>query len=190
MDGAFNDVVLPLPRGARTGDVLDRLDDLLAPYGGLGAVDRDDQLSHRYLTVELGQLETMATVFPTIFLGVAAFLLNVVLTRLIGTQREQIAILKAFGYSNREVGLHYAQLALLLLLLGLTLGVVAGLWLGQAMAELYRTFFRFPFLQYQLRPRVLATGAFVTIAAGLVGVFSAVRRAVRLPPAEAEVEVG
>ena len=185
MDGAFNDVVLTLMRDARTGEVLDRLDALLAPYGGLGAVDRNDQLSHRYLTVELGQLETMATVFPTIFLGVAAFLLNIVFTRLIGTQREQIAVLKAFGYSNREVSLHYAQFALLVILLGLILGAAAGLWLGQAMAELYRTFFRFPFLEYQIRPRVLATGALVTIAAGLVGTFSAVRRAVRLPPAEA-----
>lgn len=107
--------------------MIDQLDAVLDPYGGLGAVDRDNQLSHRYLTVELGQLETMATVFPTIFLGVAAFLLNMVLMRLIGTQREQIAVLKAFGYGNREVGLHYAGLALLIMLIGLALGAAAGM---------------------------------------------------------------
>jgi putative ABC transport system permease protein len=185
MEGAFNDIVLTLTHNARASDVIDWLDAELAPYGGLGAVDRDDQLSHRYLTVELRQLETMATVFPTIFLGVAAFLLNIVLTRLVGTQREQIAVLKAFGYGNREVGLHYTGLALLIILVGLAVGAVAGLWLGQAMAELYRTFFRFPFLDYQIRPQVLATGAFVTIAAGLIGALSGVWRAVRLPPAEA-----
>jgi putative ABC transport system permease protein len=185
MDGAFNDVVLTLTRDARAGDVLDRLDALLAPYGGLGAIERADQLSHRYLTVELGQLETMATVFPAIFLGVAAFLLNVVLTRLISTQRDQIAILKAFGYENREVGWHYAQIVLLIILLGLALGTAAGVWLGHVMGEVYRTFFRFPFLESQVRTQVLATGALVTLAAGLLGALSAVRRAVRLPPAEA-----
>lgn len=98
---------------------------------------------------------------------------------------EQIAILKAFGYGNREVGLHYAGLALLIMLGGLAFGAVAGLWLGQAIADLYRTFFRLPFLDYQIRPQVLATGALVTVAAGMIGVLSAVWRAVRSPPAEA-----
>jgi putative ABC transport system permease protein len=185
MEGAFNDVILTLTRDARPGDVLERLDALLAPYGGLGAIERADQLSHRYLEIELAQLRTMATVFPTIFLGVAAFLLNVVLTRLIGTQRDQIAILKAFGYGNREVGWHYTQLVLLIIALGLFLGIAVGVWLGQWLAELYRTFFRFPYLEYQVTPRVIVIGVAVTVAAGLGGTLSAVRRAVRLPPAEA-----
>lgn len=185
MDGAFNNVTLSLTRDARAGDVLERLDALLAPYGGLGAIARDDQLSHRYLSVELDQLRTMATVFPIIFLGVAAFLLNVVLNRLIGAQRDQIAILKAFGYTNIQVGLHYTQLVLLVIALGLALGVAAGLWLGQSMAELYRSFFHFPYLEYTVRARVISVGVLVAVAAGLAGTLAAVRRAVRLPPAEA-----
>lgn len=185
MHGAFNDVVLALTRDARTGDVIDRLDAVLAPHGGLGAVARENQLSHRYLSVELNQLRTMATVFPAIFLGVAAFLLNVVLTRLIGTQRDQIAILKAFGYSNFQVGLHYAQLVLLIIVLGLAIGLAVGLWLGQQMAELYRAFFHFPFLEYRIRSQVISIGVLVTVGAGLAGTLSAVRRAVTLPPAEA-----
>ncbi|HUF20663.1 MAG TPA: FtsX-like permease family protein [Burkholderiales bacterium] len=185
MDGAFNDVVLSLTRDARTGDVIERLDALLASYGGLGAIGRDDQLSHRYLSIEMEQLRTMATVFPTIFLGVAAFLLNVVLTRLIGTQRDQIAILKAFGYSSVQIGLHYTQLVLMIIALGLLIGMVTGLWLGQMMAELYRSFFHFPFLEFRLRYQVISIGVLVTAGAGLLGTLSAVRRAIVLPPAEA-----
>jgi putative ABC transport system permease protein len=127
----------------------------------------------------------MATLFPVIFLGVAAFLLNVVLTRLIGSQRDQIAILKAFGYSNVQVGAHYTQLVLLIIALGLAIGIAAGLWLGQQMAEVYRAFFHFPFLEYTLRTRVIVLGALVAIVAGLAGTLAAVRRAVLLPPAEA-----
>lgn len=185
MEGAFNDVVLSLTRDARTGDVIERLDALLAPYGGLGAVAREDQLSHRYLSVEMEQLRTMATVFPTIFLGVAAFLLNVVLTRLVGTERDQIAILKAFGYGSGRIGAHYAQLVLMIIALGLAIGIGAGAWLGQLMAEMYRSFFHFPYLEFRLRHQVIATGVLVTAAAGLAGTFSAVRRAMLLPPAEA-----
>jgi putative ABC transport system permease protein len=185
MDGAFNDVVLTLTHDARVLDVIDRLDTLLAPYGGLGAISREDQLSHRYLRSELDQLETMATVFPVIFLGVAAFLLNVVLNRLIGAQRDQIAILKAFGYSNLQVGVHYAQMVLLIIAVGLAIGIVLGIVLGGLMSDVYRTFFRFPFMEYQLRAQTLALGALIAVAAGLAGTLTAVRRAVRLPPAEA-----
>jgi putative ABC transport system permease protein len=185
MEGAFNSVVLTLTRGARLGDVLDRLDAVLDPYGSLGAIGRSDQISHRYLSEELNQLGTMATIFPTIFLGVSAFLLNVVMTRLISTQRNQIAILKAFGHSSVEVGLHYTRLVLLICLLGLLLGTAGGAWLGLLLAELYSDFFRFPYLEYRLGIQVVLIGAGVTILAALAGTFSALRRAMTLPPAEA-----
>jgi len=185
MDGAFNDLVLTLSREARSADVIRALDSLLAPYGGQGAVDRSDQLSHRYLDLELEQLRTMATVFPVIFLGVAAFLLNVVLTRLISGQRDQVGILKAFGYSNARIGLHYGQMVLAIVVLGLLIGTALGLWLGQMMAELYRDFFRFPYLEFRLSTRSVAIGSLVTIGAGILGTLPALARAVRMPPAEA-----
>jgi putative ABC transport system permease protein len=117
MEGAFNDVVLTLSTGAWIEDVIGRIDALLAPYGGLGAFGRKDQTSHRYLSEEFRQLEQLAVMFPAIFLSVAAFLLNVVVGRLVSTQREQIGVLKAFGYSHRAVGLHYLKLVLLVVLL-------------------------------------------------------------------------
>jgi putative ABC transport system permease protein len=184
-EGAFNNLTLTLSRDARAPEVIDRLDALLAPYGGTGAMARADQLSHRYLELELEQLQSMAVIFPTIFLAVAVFLLNVVLSRLISTQRGQIAVLKAFGYSHFQVGLHYLELMLLIVTLGLIMGLALGTWLGKLIAELYRTFFHFPYLDYYLGAGVIATGVLVTLAAGLLGTFSAVWRAVRLPPAEA-----
>jgi putative ABC transport system permease protein len=185
MDGAFNSVVLSLARGAVQQEVIDTLDRLLAPFGGIGAVGREDQLSHSYLEAEFDQLGTMARLFPTIFLGVAAFLLNVVLARLIATEREQIAILKAFGYSHREVGLHYVQLVLLMTAIGLAIGIAGGAWLGGAMGRLYADYFRFPYLDYRLSLQAIGIAVLVTLGAALLGTLSAVRRAMRLPPAEA-----
>ncbi len=185
LEGAFNSVVLALERRARPPAVVAELDRLLEPYGGVGALLRQDQLSHSYLEAEFAQLAVMARVFPVIFLGVAAFLLNVVLARLIATQREQIAILKAFGYSHWQVGLHYSQLVLLMTSLGLLLGTAGGLWLGKQLAVVYAEFFRFPQLEYWMSWQVVLLGAAVTCGASLLGTLNAVRRAVVLPPAEA-----
>ena len=79
------------------------------------------------------QLQTMGLIIPAIFLAVSAFLLNIVLTRLIAVQREQIAALKALGYTNSEIAAHYVSWALAVALTGTMLGALAGIWLGSSM---------------------------------------------------------
>ncbi len=185
MDGAFNNVALTLQAGANEQDVIDRLDELLKPYGGIGAYAREDQLSSRFLDEELKQQQTTATVFPVIFFGVAAFLLNIVVSRLIGLQREQIAALKAFGYSDFAVGLHYTKLVLLIVGIGVAGGIAAGVWMGRAMADVYMGFFSMPFLIYVLEPRVVVGAIVISMLVGTLGTLRAVSHAVRLPPAQA-----
>jgi putative ABC transport system permease protein len=185
MTDAFNSTTLRLRPGADTAAVLDALDAILARYGGLGAYARKDQLSNRFLSEELRQLATMARLFPTIFLGVAAFLLNVVLARLIGMQRDQIAILKAFGYSGASIALHYVQIALSIAGAGALIGVAGGAWLGHLLAGVYRDFYRFPFLDYRLSALALSTGVAVAFASAALGALQSATRSARLPPAEA-----
>jgi putative ABC transport system permease protein len=185
MDGAFNEVVLTLAPGADEAEVLARLDRLLDPYGGLGAYARADQPSHQILASELEQNRTTGTVIPAVFLLVAAFLLNIVLGRMIATQRTEIAVLKAFGYTNAEVGRHYLRFALVAVLAGAAVGVGLGIWAGRAMVELYGDFFDFPTLRYTVRWPLVAVAFAVSAAAAVLGALGAVRRAVGLPPAEA-----
>ena len=185
MDGAFNDVTLTLMRGASEPEVLERLDDLTEPYGGSGAYGREDQMSNRFLSDEIKQLRTMAILAPSIFLSVAAFLLNVVITRLISTQREQIAALKAFGYSKLEIGWHYLKFVLLIVSVAVALGVVGGIWLGHGMTQMYTEIYRFPIFYFRLEPSVFALGVFISTGAGVLGTLGAVRQAIILPPAEA-----
>lgn len=185
MDGAFNDVALRLEPGASEREVIERLDRLLEPWGGLGAHGRKDQPSHELLSNEIQQLRGMAVILPTIFLAVAAFLLNIVLSRLIRTEREEIATLKAFGYSRQEIGAHYLKLVGLVVLLGLVLGTGGGAWLGQGLAGIYARFFRFPLLEYPLDTGVIALAILAAGGAAVAGTLGAVRSAMRLPPAEA-----
>ncbi|MBI5750950.1 MAG: ABC transporter permease [Hydrogenophilales bacterium] len=183
--GAFNNVTLTLSKGAQVQEVLDRADAILGAYGGTGAYGRKDQFSNRFLSEELKQLQTTATIFPAIFLGVAAFLLNVVVSRLIALQREQIATLKAFGYTYFAIGWHFVKLVLLMVLLGVAGGVALGAWFGQGLSNVYtETTFRFPYLDYRIDAGVILMSLAVTMAAAISGTLFSVARAVRLPPAE------
>jgi putative ABC transport system permease protein len=185
MEGGFNHVAVTLLPGASEPDVIARLDQVIAPYGGLGALPRSLQTSHWYLDNELRQLQSVGLILPVVFLAVAAFLLNVVLTRIVSVQREQIAALKALGYTNGELSWHYGKLSLLIGAAGGVLGMVFGAWLGSAMTSIYNDFFRFPTLLYHLPASVVAGGVLVSFVAAGLGALSAVRRVAALPPAEA-----
>jgi putative ABC transport system permease protein len=127
----------------------------------------------------------MMRVAPTIFLGVAAFLLNIVMTRLIGLQREQIAALKAFGYHSFSIGLHYLKFVIAISLLGTILGVAGGVWLASGLARNYAQFYRFPHLEIQIQPSALVGAIAISFLASTAGALVSIRRATRLPPAEA-----
>jgi putative ABC transport system permease protein len=187
LDGAFNDLSLGLRRDASTADVIAGLDELLRPYGGLGAYERSDQTSDWFLSGEIEQLQTIAKVLPTIFLAVAAFLLNLVVSRLIAVEREQIGLLKAFGYGNVAVGWHYLKMVVAMASLGLLVGLAAGAWLGRTLTVFYAEVFRFPFLFYRPSLATYAGAALLSLGAAVLGTLSAVRRAVVLPPAEAMI---
>ena len=185
MDGAFNDLALTLSAGASQADVIERLDLLLSRYGGLGAYGREDQLSHRFISDEIAQNRVSSTYIPAIFLSVAAFLLHIVLSRLVAMQRTEIGLLKAFGYSNATVGLHYLKFALVTVFGGVVLGTIAGLYLGASLTDLYREYYRFPRLSHNVSPEVFGLTIIVSLAAAVLGALGAARHATALPPAEA-----
>jgi putative ABC transport system permease protein len=185
LDGAFNDLTVTLMRGANSADVIQRIDQLIEPYGGLGAYDRKDQMSHQFVQNEIDQNKNMGLFAPSIFLGVSAFLINVVMSRTINSQREQIAALKAFGYTNLEVGWHYIKSMLLIVAAALALGIPAGAWFGWMVTGMYAKLFHFPEFLFRIYPSVILSAVGVSTAAATVGAVGAVVRAARLPPAEA-----
>jgi putative ABC transport system permease protein len=185
MEGGFNDLVLAVAPGASTDEVIARVDRILEPYGGLGAIPRALQLSHWTVQNELSQLQTFGFMLPLIFMLVAAFILNVALTRALALQRPQIASLKALGYDNRSIGWHYLKWALAIGLMGVVIGGVLGALMGNLIIGLYNSFFRFPVLLFSVPPSVVIGATVMTLVAAIAGAFTAVRRAVTVPPAEA-----
>ncbi len=185
LDGAFNDVVLRLAPGASARAVSAEVDRLLAPHGGRGVYGRDRMLSARYLSDELSQLRTMASVLPPVFLLVAVFLINVTLSRLVATERANIGLLKAFGYRNGAIALHYAEFALVFCALAAVLGLVLGGFVGGYMADIYRAVYRLPVLEFEAGWTTWLGALGVALLAAVLGAAVAVGRAVTLPPATA-----
>nr|WP_243435982.1 FtsX-like permease family protein [Acanthopleuribacter pedis] len=185
MEGAFNDVTLKLARDGSADEVVFQLDELLEPYGGVRAIKRRDQASHWYLENEMQQLRSAGWFIPVMFFGVAVFLLNLVIARLIRAQREQIAVLKAFGYASSEIGFHYLKFVVVVVLLGNLVGIAMGAYLGSGLVKVYGTLYKFPELTFLLSARTLILGVLVSGLSSCLGTLSTVRRAVLLPPAEA-----
>jgi putative ABC transport system permease protein len=185
LDGAFNSVSLTLAPGIAADSVITAVDRVLRSYGGRGAYGRESHPSHTRVRDEINVLQGLSVGFPLVFLSVAAFMTNAVMNRQITLQREQIAMLKACGFANREIGWHYLKFTLVIVVIGTALGTLGGVVLGNRLVHMYHLFFRFPLLEFQLAKGVLVAAALVGSLAAIIGVWGAVRRAVRLPPAEA-----
>jgi putative ABC transport system permease protein len=185
MRGAFNDLALTVTPGTATTAVIEDLDRLLSRYGGFGAYSRREQVSHQFLEGEIEETQVTSVLLPAVFLGVTAFLLHIVLSRLVGTQRDQIATLKAFGYSNAAVGGHYLELALIPVVAGCALGSGVGLWFAGQLSGVYARFFQFPSADFVPDWGVVGAAWVIGCGAGILGALWGVVRSVSLVPAEA-----
>jgi putative ABC transport system permease protein len=185
LDGAFSSVSLKLLRGASEPEVIKWLDALLDPYGGEAAYGRRDQFSDAYINHGMDMLRNMSRTLPPIFLLVAAFLINLTLTRVVALEREQIGLFKALGYTNRAVAFHYIKLVIVIVAIGILAGAAAGAWLGDYVTGLYRDIVHFPFLIFAPTPGIYVIAAVLSLAAGIAGALHALRTVVGLPPAVA-----
>ncbi|WP_425072777.1 ABC transporter permease [Sagittula sp. S175] len=183
MAGAFNHLALKLSADAVQADVLDRLDDLLDPYGGQGAHGRDLQMSDAFVTSEINQLAGMARVVPPIFFAISAFLVGMVMSRIVALERSEIGLLKALGYSDLEISIHYQLLAVLIAFIGIALGWGLGTLLARLMAWQYAQFFEFPYLIFRVPAWVYAASGLAALLTTMLGALNAALKAARLAPA-------
>jgi putative ABC transport system permease protein len=185
LDGAFSMVSLKLAPGAAEPAVLAAVDRALAPYGGTPSVGRADQISNKFQDDRIARFGVIAWVIPPVFLAVAAGLVHMVLGRMVEAERDQIGLLKAFGYRNGEVGALYLKMAALIGLIGAGAGGALGGWMGGAVTRMLAQYMRFPRLDLRFSWTAFAVAAGFSVAAAVAGSLLAVRRAARLSPAVA-----
>ncbi|MFN4025460.1 MAG: ABC transporter permease [Hyphomonas sp.] len=183
--GSYTEAVFRLRKDTPEAAVTAEIDRILAPYGGLGAYGRKDQVSDAFVSSEIDQLRTLGLVVPPVFLAVAAFLVYVVVSRLVQVQRPAIGLLKAYGYSDFEVTMHYFRLLMIIGGLGLLIGGVLGTWFGHRLTAMYIKYYDFPYLIFRASLADLVVVCMVSAVAVIGGGLIAVRRVARLNPAEA-----
>jgi putative ABC transport system permease protein len=185
LGGAFSAVSLALAPGASQSRVIAAVDRLLAPYGGTPAYGRADHVSHKFQQERIDRMSVMAMVIPPVFLIVAAALVHLVIGRHVDTEREQIGLLKAFGYSDVSAATIYLKMAGLVGMTGALAGGVIGGWLGRAIISELVQYMRFPHLTGRFSWSAFAVSGALSVAAAIGGSLLAVRRAARLSPAVA-----
>ena len=184
MHGAFNQICVST-EDVELNPIKTSMDRILKQYGGKGAYSRDQQPSHQFVNDEILQQKTTALVTPFVFLGVAAFLIQITSSRLVSLHRIPIATLKALGYTSREVSSHYLTLITLILTMGALPGLVFGAGLGQLYSKSYEHFFRFPNIDFSLSTPVSLLGLLSGILPGLLGAYRSIRAVFQLSPADA-----
>jgi putative ABC transport system permease protein len=185
LGGAFSEVSMKLAPGAPAQAVMQAVDKALAPYGGQPSYARADQLSTKFQDDHIRQLGILALVIPPIFLIVAAALVHMVLGRVVETEHEHIGMLKAFGYTDLEASAPYLKLALLIGLVGALAGGLFGGWLGELITGVFTRYVRFTRFEPRFDWTAFLSASAVSSGAAVLGSLLAVRRAVRLSPAEA-----
>ncbi|MXU63933.1 ABC transporter permease [Oceanomicrobium pacificus] len=185
MDGAFSELLIGTGRTASEPAIIAAVDRLLAPFGGQGAYGRADHASDRFVTEEINGLRQSSRGVPPIFLAVAAFLLYIVIARIVQSEREQIGLLKAFGYTSREISGHYMKLVLVIATAGAVLGGALGILSGRALSGVYLIYYKFPFLVFQISPGALFIGILVSVAAASAGAMFVLRQVYGLTAAAA-----
>lgn len=185
MKGAFNEALLSIADINQLPAVLNAVDQLVERYGGSGAYGVEDLVSDRFVSEEINGLRVSATGVPPIFMGVAAFLLYIVVSRLVQAEREQIGLLKAFGYTGAEISLHYLKLVLVIACGGAIVGSIMGIYAGKSLAGVYQQYYKFPFIIFQINPKAFVTGFAVSILTASIGGLLVLRKVFALTPAEA-----
>lgn len=184
-DESLNDIVFTLSAGHTYEDVESRLKPRLESFGLESIYARENQLSEAILEQEIRAMESMVTSIPLLFLIVAATILYVLLKRMVEQQRGQIGILKAFGYSSREILFHYISYALIIGALGGLLGSLLGFWLSYPMMKMYEEFFTLPGLTGQFSLNYLVLGVLLSTGFGVLAGYFGSKGVLKLQPAEA-----
>ncbi|TLM80155.1 MAG: FtsX-like permease family protein, partial [Actinobacteria bacterium] len=183
--GAANDVAVLLEPGADVDDAIDEVERILDPYFVIDSVKRADQPSNFGLTSELEQNRIMADFLPPLVLLISSLSLFIALSRLVQSQRGEIGLMKALGYTDAQVLGHYLMFSVLIALMGSMLGIALGQWAAGGEVQLYVDMLGVPFMSVHVYPKVMLNAVLMSTAACVAAGFVPAWAAVRIPPAKA-----
>jgi len=184
MSGQINQVLLEFSPGADQNQVVKNVEEILKPYGVVASYARKYQISHAVLQGKLDGIASVALYLPLMFLAIAAGIQMIILRRMIKIQRTQIGVMKALGYNNFQIMLHYTIYALAVSILGAAVGIVLGIYMAGGISELFAQYFNLPggLKSYDLG--TISNGLLLSLGIGIVAGIAGSQGVLRIQPAE------
>lgn len=180
----YNDLVITLDKGVQFKDVEYELMDKLEANGLISLIEKSDQLSYSMLDIELESVEKMATSIPLVFLLMVIAILYLTLKRVIEQERMEIGMMKAFGYMDSQILIHYLVYGLIVGLIGGLIGCVFGYFLADSLLTLYLEYFLLPIDETIIQFSPFIIGFILAIFVGLIGTYFGVKKVLRLSPVD------
>ncbi len=173
--GSYNEILIRIKSDYhyKIDSILDEVEDALEKYGVKSITKRENQLSHSLMMQEVDQLEMMSAAITIMFLGIAALIINIMLSRTVKNDRIAIGVLKAIGYSNKSIMWHYTKFSLAIGVVGSTLGMLLSIPVTSFYTNMYIMYMNIPLFGMKLYKMYFVYGILITsifcILSGLMG---------------------
>jgi putative ABC transport system permease protein len=184
MQGQINQVVVKLAPGTDEEIIKKHIEKIIEPYGNLASYPRKDQLSNAAMQAEIDGIGTASVYLPLIFFIIAIAIQFVLLNRLIKSQRLQIGVMKALGYDNLAIIMHFTGYALSVTAVGFLLGTVFGILMASGVSEVYALFFNLPQTIGGINTKAVVYSLLISTAVGITAGITASWRITSINPAE------
>ena len=89
-------------------------------------LSKDETVSYSSAKSEEEEGKTIGSILPVLFLAIAILTMITTMHRLVTAEKTQIGILKALGFKDRKIILHYTTFAIFISVVGSILGVALG----------------------------------------------------------------
>ena len=182
---APNQVAIYYDGGREDAALTARLERRAASLGAGDVLTRADQPSNSALQQDVASFRELALLFPLLFLSAAALATGVLMRRLVTAQRPTIGMLRACGYSRRQVVAHYMTFGVVAGLAGGVLGAAAALGLAGVVTRAYTQELSIPITLTSISPLTELVGVAFGLLTGVVAAALPASAASRVPPAEA-----
>ncbi len=167
----------------RADEILNRISDIFSDYGISGAYKRENQPSNQLVKMDLDGFKELSFMFPSFFLFISALMVYVLLSRVVREQTGSIAILRALGYSRRDIMLHYLTHSFIIGILGSITGAVGGYAISVFMTAEYTKLLNVPYYVAIVHSDVLVQGIVIGVVVPLIAGISTAYGASRIDPA-------
>lgn len=140
---AFYNLIVDIDGKENVNDVKAKIED---KFDKVAATIRiEDTTSYEMYEGEMSEGEAFVGIFSGLFLFIALLSVITTMTRVIQKQKIQIGTLKALGFKNRKIIMHYIGYGFWVSLFGSLLGIVAGRYfIGNVFMNLEMTYFELP----------------------------------------------